>query len=249
VESSRRACAAVAGAGSHAIGQQDGQAHNAGLLTEHRQDPRDDTCPHHISKSSGLAARDAHQRANSSRLGLARPPGKQPDVAPRRRSASAHRYRGFSSRRTRRGGGSRSSTVGEGLTQCSFGKGDQFGSFHLLPHHTDNSVRRNAGLLLVVVISPVIRRPFTLQYAREQVAPEVWNSPEFSRSNYVISGVWALAFAARVAADLIILYLPAVPVRVGVIITIIALVGAYKFTVWNPERKRAPQPHPHSIPP
>jgi hypothetical protein len=33
----------------------------------------------------------------------------------------------------------------------------------------------DAGLLLIVVFTMVIRKPFTLQYARQAVAPEFWN--------------------------------------------------------------------------
>src|SRR3954470_13371636 len=37
----------------------------------------------------------------------------------------------------------------------------------------------DAGLLLIVLASLGMRRPPTLQYAREQVAPEFWNAPDF----------------------------------------------------------------------
>jgi hypothetical protein len=97
----------------------------------------------------------------------------------------------------------------------------------------------DAGLLLIVLVSLAIRRPFTLQYAREQVAPEHWGAPEFIRTNYVITAVWALAFAVMVAAELALLYLPGIPPRAGIIAIILALVGAMKFTAWYPERRRA----------
>src|SRR5579872_3801978 len=40
-------------------------------------------------------------------------------------------------------------------------------------------LRVDAGLLLVVLVSIMIRRPFTLQYAREQVPRDLWSSPNF----------------------------------------------------------------------
>ena len=55
-------------------------------------------------------------------------------------------------------------------------------------------LRVDAGLLLIVV-SLAVRRPFTLQYARETVAPELWTTPRFVRANYVITAIWAVAFA------------------------------------------------------
>ena len=97
----------------------------------------------------------------------------------------------------------------------------------------------DAGLLLIVLASLVMRRPFTLQYARERVAPELWGEPEFVRTNHVITAVWALAFAVMVVAELVLLYLPDIPPRAGIVAIVLALVGAVKFTGWYPERRRA----------
>ncbi|MDE1992733.1 MAG: hypothetical protein KGI75_09525 [Rhizobiaceae bacterium] len=94
------------------------------------------------------------------------------------------------------------------------------------------------GLLVIVLISMLIQRPFTLQYAREQVAPELWDSPTFIRTNYIITSVWAFAFAVMAAADALLVFAPQVPTKVGIIITILALVGAIRFTGWYPERVR-----------
>ncbi len=97
----------------------------------------------------------------------------------------------------------------------------------------------DAGLLLIVLISIALRRPFTLQYAREQVAREFWDSPRFIHTNYVITGVWALAFLVLVIADFALLYRPDLPPRFGIIATVLALVGAIKFTSWYPEHRRS----------
>jgi tryptophan-rich sensory protein len=96
----------------------------------------------------------------------------------------------------------------------------------------------DSGLLIIVLLSLVVGKPFTLQYAREQVAPELWDQPEFRRINYVISGVWALAFAVMVLAEVTILFAPQVPRRLGIFAIILALVGAVKFTGWYPERAK-----------
>lgn len=95
------------------------------------------------------------------------------------------------------------------------------------------------GLLVIVLVSIALRQPFTLQYAREQVPAEFWNSPVFVRANYVITAVWALAFVVLVIADLILLYAPELPPKVGIIATIMALVAAVKFTAWYPRRMKA----------
>jgi hypothetical protein len=99
-------------------------------------------------------------------------------------------------------------------------------------------LRVDSGLLIMILVTLAIRQPFTLQYAREQVAREFWESPEFIRTNYVITAVWALAFSVVVIVELILLYWPEVPPRVGILVTIAALVGAVKFTSWYP---RTPQ--------
>jgi hypothetical protein len=95
----------------------------------------------------------------------------------------------------------------------------------------------DVGLLLIVLISMAIGRPFTIQYAREQVPRERWDSARFRQVNYVITGAWAAAFVVIVIADLIMLDVPTIPRWVGVLVTVAALVGAIKFTQWYPDRK------------
>jgi hypothetical protein len=99
-------------------------------------------------------------------------------------------------------------------------------------------LRVDIGLLLILLVSIAIRRPFTLQYAREQTPPEIWNAPEFIRTNSVITGVWALAFAIMVGADLLLLYKPLLPIQIGIGATILAIWGAIRFTSWYPDRAR-----------
>ena len=94
----------------------------------------------------------------------------------------------------------------------------------------------DCGLLLIVLVSLAVGKPFTLQYAREQVGREFWETAEFRKTNYVISGVWALAFALMVLAELSILYTPQMPRQFGIILIVVALVGAVKFTGWYPNR-------------
>jgi len=97
------------------------------------------------------------------------------------------------------------------------------------------------GLLLIVLISMALRTPFTLQYAREQVPAEQWNKPGFLRTNYVISTAWLVAFMLIVLAEVALLFMPNMPHRLGIIVIVIALVGAFKFTAWYPTRVRATQ--------
>lgn len=91
------------------------------------------------------------------------------------------------------------------------------------------------GILAIVLLSMAIGRPFTLQYAREQVEPAIWDSPVFRRVNMVITAVWALAFTVTVVCDLLMIYVPEIPMRVDVIASILAIVAAVKFTTDYPK--------------
>jgi sterol desaturase/sphingolipid hydroxylase (fatty acid hydroxylase superfamily) len=70
----------------------------------------------------------------------------------------------------------------------------------------------------------------TIQYARESVPKKLWGGPQFLRTNQIITLVWLAAFAIIIVADLVLLYLPDVPHKVSVLMTIGALYGAFKFT-------------------
>jgi hypothetical protein len=93
-------------------------------------------------------------------------------------------------------------------------------------------LRVDAGLLCIVLISIMVRQPFTLQYAREETPPEIWNNQAFIRANFIITTVWAIAFAAMVGADVLLVYQPRLPSVISVAVTIGALLTAYKFTDW-----------------
>jgi hypothetical protein len=98
----------------------------------------------------------------------------------------------------------------------------------------DVRLRVDSGLLAITLLSMLVRRPFTLQYAREQVAPEHWDSPRFLKTNQVITGAWTLAFAVMVLADFAMRDRDVV--HYGVLATIAALIAAMKFTRWYPQR-------------
>jgi hypothetical protein len=96
----------------------------------------------------------------------------------------------------------------------------------------------DAGLLAIVLVSLAIGRPFTLQYAREQVPKAFWGAPRFLHANHVITWVWAAALAVLVAADAAAEYVPAIPVTVDVAVSILAIAGAIAFTSWYPAKLR-----------
>lgn len=101
----------------------------------------------------------------------------------------------------------------------------------------------DAGLFAIVAVSLAIGKPFTLQYAKERVPQEYWQSPRFLAVNRNITLVWAVALAVMVAADASAEYAPAVPLWIDVGATIAAFAAAVWFTAWYPAavRRRAVQ--------
>lgn len=50
----------------------------------------------------------------------------------------------------------------------------------------------NSTLAAIVLFSMVVGRPFTIQYAKEEVDSRHWHEPLFVRINWVLTGIWAI---------------------------------------------------------
>lgn len=96
----------------------------------------------------------------------------------------------------------------------------------------------DGGLLLIILLSLLAGRPFTLQYAREQVPAAVQSSATFVRNNYFVTMAWAVAMAVIVVADRALHLEPGLPVRGGIVAILRALGGAFWFTKWYPKQVR-----------
>ena len=96
----------------------------------------------------------------------------------------------------------------------------------------------DAGLLGIVLVSLAIGRPFTIQYAREQVPEQFWASPIFTSVNRAITWVWAAAFAVMVAADAAAEWVSAIPIWVDVVASIAAFLAAVWWSRWYPAKVR-----------
>lgn len=92
----------------------------------------------------------------------------------------------------------------------------------------------DGGLAIIAFISIVIGNPFTLDYAREQVPEEFWRTPLFLRTNYVIAGVWVLAFGAMTVADAAATFNSRFPLTLDLAASLGALVLAIVFTTRYP---------------
>jgi intracellular septation protein A len=96
----------------------------------------------------------------------------------------------------------------------------------------------DAGLLGIVLVSLAIGRPFTIQYAREQVPEVFWASPVFLSVNRAITWAWAGAFAVMVAADVSAEWVTAIPISVDVVASVAAFAAAVGFSRWYPAKVR-----------
>lgn len=99
----------------------------------------------------------------------------------------------------------------------------------------------DAGLLAIVLVSLAIGQPFTLQYARERVPEQFWALPVFFTTNLIITSVWAGAFTVLVASDAAAEWVPAVPLWIDIVASIVAFLAAVWFSNWYPAmvRRRA----------
>jgi len=60
-----------------------------------------------------------------------------------------------------------------------------------------------ATLFISVQLSILLGYPFTEQYAKEQTPEEFWNKPEFIRSIYISSTIWATIFLTNFFLNLV----------------------------------------------
>jgi hypothetical protein len=89
-----------------------------------------------------------------------------------------------------------------------------------------------AGILLIVLISMLVRQPFTLAYARQQTDPRYWDSPRLLRTSYIITSAWAVAVTLGIGLDLVMLANPQIPQPMSLVASLIAFGGAIVFTRW-----------------
>ena len=92
----------------------------------------------------------------------------------------------------------------------------------------------DGGLLAIIIASLLLHEPFTLQYAREQVTPEQWQTPLFLRTNYIVTGVWVAALPLMTGADAAATLASAISVTSAMAAGLVALVIALTFSLRYP---------------
>jgi len=94
------------------------------------------------------------------------------------------------------------------------------------------------GIFIISLGSMLMRRPFTLQYALEAVPAETAAMPGFLYANYVITGAWTAAALLMAAANLVLLYVPGLPLWSSLAVAFAARNSAIYFTKWYPEYRQ-----------
>ena len=99
-------------------------------------------------------------------------------------------------------------------------------------------IRVEAGMLLIVLLSILARRPFARRFARQVIPKDRWTTPEFRRTADAMSAAWACAFAAIVVAELLSRSVPQLPQVSGLLASVAALCCAARFCSRYPARRR-----------
>ncbi len=94
------------------------------------------------------------------------------------------------------------------------------------------------GIFVISLGSMLVRRPFTLQYAIESVPAETAAMPGFLTANYIITAAWTAAALLMMAANIVLLYFPGLPVWLGLAVAFAARNSAVYFTKWYPEYRQ-----------
>ena len=96
----------------------------------------------------------------------------------------------------------------------------------------------DVGLLSIVLLSLAIRHPFTLQYAREVVDAKTAVLPGFIKANYIITWAWTACMLLMMIGNILMIYLPGLPLWSGLAIAFAARSTAVYFTKWYPDYHR-----------
>jgi hypothetical protein len=97
----------------------------------------------------------------------------------------------------------------------------------------------DTGIFLISLLSLLLRYPFTLQYALEVVDPETAKLAGFVRANYIITGAWAAAMFLMMAGNAAMIYVPGLPIWVGLLVAFAVRNATVYFTQWYPQYRRA----------
>jgi hypothetical protein len=110
--------------------------------------------------------------------------------------------------------------------------------FHNLWTMKHLGVLANGALAVGSWTTLLIGRPFSLDYARQNTDPALWNQPVFIRTNVRITAIWAAVFTFNTALAWILMEDVLLPQWACHTLSYAALIGAAAFTSWYPRHVR-----------
>jgi hypothetical protein len=105
--------------------------------------------------------------------------------------------------------------------------------------HSAVKLTIDVGVLAISLVSLIIRKPFILQYALEEVDAESARQPGFLKAVYLITWAWNAAFVLMIIGNVLTIYVPGLPLWSGLVIAFAARNSAAFFTTWYPQYRKA----------
>ena len=105
--------------------------------------------------------------------------------------------------------------------------------------HSAVKLTIDVGVLTISLVSLIIRKPFILQYALEEVDAETAKQPGFLKAVYLITWAWNAAFVLMIIGNVLTIYVPGLPLWSSLVIAFAARNSAAYFTTWYPQYRKA----------
>ena len=105
--------------------------------------------------------------------------------------------------------------------------------------HSAVKLAADAGVLTISLASLIIRKPFVLQYALEEVDAATAKLPGFLKATYIITWAWTVAIVLMIIGNVLTIYVPGLPLWFGLVIAFGARNSAAYFTTWYPQYRKA----------
>jgi hypothetical protein len=87
-------------------------------------------------------------------------------------------------------------------------------------------------------LTVIVKRPFTLDYAKEHADRALWDNPVFLKTNYVVTSVWAAVFTLNTGMAFLKMNRLVFDELTAELMSYTFLVGGALFTIWYPNRGR-----------
>ena len=105
--------------------------------------------------------------------------------------------------------------------------------------HSAVKLAADVGVLAISLASLIIRKPFVLQYALEEVDAATAKLPGFMKATYIITWAWTGAFVLMIIGNALTIYVPGLPLWSSLVIAFAARNSAAYFTAWYPQYRKA----------